>query len=149
MGQTKRSGVFKNVFMHKNRGLTRPQRVSGVSSTYGPLPPGALTNALWRPSWASHVYSLVPVRAACQRPCRALCCVLSRVLCLLCAVVRRMAWPLWPGPVCMYAVPHIGWALVALPYGDVQNNPHIQAHTYPRIFGAIHGPAIWGCAFWG
>ena len=133
--------------MHESRGLTRPQRVPGVSSTYGPLPPSALTGALWRPSGASRVYSLAPVRAACLRPSQWLCCASSHVLRLLCAMVRHMARPLWLGPVCMRAVPHTERTLVALAYGGVQNSPHIQAPVYSRKFGAIRGPIIWGRAF--
>ena len=136
--------------MHENRGLTRPQRVPGVSSTYGPLPPSALTDALRRPSWASHVYSPLPVYAVCQRPCQWLCCASSHVLRLLCAMVRHMAWPLWPGPVCMCVVPHTGRVLVALCYGGVQNSPpYTGPYIPPGYSGLYTAPLYGGRAFWG
>ena len=141
-GQTKRSGIFKNVFMHENRGLTRPQRAPGVSSTYGPLPPGALTDALWRPLWAARVYAPLPVCAACQRPW--LCCVLSHVPRLLCALY----YGTWHGPMavaCAYVCYPSHWLGCDSPllWGVYRITPicrpcappEIRGYTRPRHIG--------------
>ena len=149
MGQTKRSGVFKNVFMHKNRGLTRPQRVPGVSSTYSWGGCIGLTDALRRPTRASHVYSLAPACAACQRPCRALCCVLSYVSCLLCALCCG-AWPEPMAVACVYVrcpscwLGHAGPLLLGVyritPIGRPCVPPEIRGYTRPCYMGVC----FWG-----
>lgn len=47
----------------------------------------------------------------------------------------------------MCAVPHTGWALVALAYGGVQNNPHMQALCTPGYSGLYTAPLYGGVLF--